>query len=87
MIGESSQPFNRLMALVPIKERSDIKLKRFLLFRMKIDGEEATRDYLLKGIDHAKKSAFGGSLYEYLKDCGESLSGGAPKNLLPDESG
>ena len=54
---------------------------------MKIDGEEATRDYLLKGIAHAKKSAFSGSLYEYLVDSGESLSGWAPNNTLPDEPG
>jgi len=87
VIGEDKDCFLRLMALVPPRERSDAKLKRFLIFRMKIDGEETTREYLLKGIELSRERAFKGSLYEYLSDGG----GGWPENVLddtpPDEFG
>lgn len=87
LIDKGSQPFHRLMKLVPLEERLDIKLKRFLLFRMKIDGEEATRDYLLKGIAHAREHDFKGSLFDFLMESGESLAGGFQENSLPDEPG
>jgi hypothetical protein len=87
MIGDGSKPFQRLMALLPVKDRSDIKLKRFLVFRLKIDGEEATRAFLLKGLERAKENAFSGTLYEYLVDQEEALSGEIADNSLPDEPG
>ena len=76
MIGEASLPFQRLMELVPAKERADIKLKRFLVFRMRIDGEETTRAFLMKGMEHARKSAFNGTLYEYLMEREKTIPGG-----------
>lgn len=87
MIGEESLAFQRLMALVPAGDQKDIKLKRFLAFRMRIDGEEAARAYLLKGIEYAGKSEFNGTLYEYLVAKEASLSGEVAGNGPPDESG
>jgi hypothetical protein len=87
MTGEESQAFQRLMALVPDSDRADIKLKRFLAFRMRIDGEEAARVYLLKGIEHARVSVFDGTLYEYLVAQEATLPGGAGNVSPPDESG
>ena len=89
MIGEESRPFQRLMELVPDQDRGDTKLKRFLVFRMRIDGEEITRAFLMKGIEHARESAFKGTLYEYLMERENAVSGdgingqGSP----PDEPG
>jgi hypothetical protein len=89
MVGEDSRPFQRLMALVPDKDRADIKLKRFLVFRMKIDGEEPTRDLLIKGIEQAGESDFNGTLYEFLMDHEAAISGDDMEGpgLPPDESG
>jgi hypothetical protein len=87
MFGEGSRSFQRLMELVPAKDRADIKLKRFLVFRMKIDGEEATRTFLLNGIEHARESAFNGTLYDYLVDHEAILSRGGMDSLPPDEPG
>lgn len=87
MIGEGSQSFQRLMALVPVEDRGDIRLQRFLVFRMKIDGEEATRAYLEKGIAHARDSAFNGTLYEYLVQQEAALSGEVTETTPPDEPG
>ena len=87
MFGEGSRSFERLMELVPPKDRPDIKLQRFLVFRMKIDGEVATRAFLLEGIANARESAFDGTLYEYLVDHEAMLSGRGENSLPPDESG
>jgi hypothetical protein len=87
MYGDGSRSFQRLMDLVPAEDRADIKLKRFLVFRMKIDGEDATRAFLMNGIAHARESAFNGTLYEYLMDREAMLSGNGLDSMPPDESG
>ncbi len=87
MVGEDRRSFDRLMELVPLEDREDIKLKRFLVFRMKIDGEDAARAFLINGIEHAKESAFKGTLYEYLVDREAMNTGGPMENTPPDESG
>jgi hypothetical protein len=87
MTGEENQAFLRLMALVPAKDQTDIKLKRFLAFRMRIDGEEAARAYLLKVIEQARESIFNGTLYEYLVAQEATMPGEAANNTPPDESG
>jgi len=87
MMGEENQAFKRLMALVPDEDKTDLKLKRFLVFRMRIDGEEATRAYLLGGIEHARESAFNGALYDYLVDREAMFSGKEAENIPPDEPG
>jgi len=87
MMGGENQAFQRLLALVPAEERTDTKLKRFLAFRLRIDGEDATRAYLLKGIEHARESAFKGTLYEYLMDREATFSGEWMDNIPPDEPG
>jgi len=87
LIGEENQAFQRLMALVPSGDRTDIKLIRFLVFRMRIDGEETTRAYLLKGIEHAKESGFNGALYDYLMDREAVITGALAKDSPPDVPG
>jgi hypothetical protein len=54
---------------------------------MRIDGEEATRAYLLGGIEHARESAFNGALYDYLVDREAMFSGKEAENIPPDEPG
>jgi hypothetical protein len=87
MTGEENQAYQRLMALVPDKDQADIKLRRFLAFRMRIDGEEAARAYLIKGIEHARVSVFDGTLYEYLVAQEATLPGDVTDNTPPDEPG
>ena len=85
LAGDELLSFQRLMALVPPEAQSDIKLKRFLVFRMKIDGEETTRNYLLDGLQEVREKAFPGSLYEYLSD--GSTGGDNITDPPPDEMG
>lgn len=86
LIGEDLEQLQRLMGILPPKDRSDAKLKRFLVFRLRIDGEETTRNYLLKGLSRYRETAFKGSLYEYLSDGGGGAEDGF-KNTVPDERG
>jgi hypothetical protein len=61
-----SEELERLMRLVPADQRDDIRLKRFLAFRLKLDGLVATQVYLSNKIMAAEKSPYLGRLYDYL---------------------
>ena len=58
----------RVMLLVPEKDKQDLNLQRIIAFRLKLDGEPETRAYLVKKIEETIKCAYTGSLYEFLKD-------------------
>lgn len=60
--------FKRVMRLVPDRDKHDKKLQRLIAFRLRIDGEAAISEYLIKKIKEARKCSFRGSLYDYLKD-------------------
>jgi hypothetical protein len=60
--------FERVMRMVPDRDRHDKKLQRLIAFRLRIDGEAAISEYLIKKIKEAIKCSFRGSLYDYLKD-------------------
>jgi len=58
----------RVMLLVPEKDKQDLNLQRIIAFRLKLDGEPETRAYLAKKIEETIQCAYTGSLYEFLKD-------------------
>lgn len=66
----------RVMRMVPDKDRSDKKLQRLLAFRLKIDGEATTSEYLIRKIREIIQCAYTGSFYDFIKndavkrDCG-----------------
>jgi hypothetical protein len=60
------EKLDRLMRLVPDDQRGDIRLKRFLAFRLKLDGLVACQAYLSHQISAAEQSAFKGRLYDFL---------------------
>lgn len=66
--GPFQTTFQRVMRMVPDRDRQDKKLQRLIAFRLKIDGEAAISVYLIKKIKEAIKCSFRGSLYDYLKD-------------------
>lgn len=71
-IEEQEGPFqdilNRVMRMVPEKDRSDVHLQRLIAFRLRVDGEVVIRDYLLDKIREIIQCAYTGSLYDYLKN-------------------
>jgi hypothetical protein len=71
-IEEQDGPFKmilqRVLRMVPDRDKQDKKLQRLIAFRLKIDGEAAISEYLLKKIREAIKCSYTGSLYDYLKN-------------------
>ena len=66
--GAFQTAFQRVMRMVPDRDKQDKKLQRLIAFRLKIDGEAAISEYLIKKIREAIKCSFHGSLYDFLKD-------------------
>jgi hypothetical protein len=54
-----------------------VALQRLLAFRLRIDGESSTREYLMRKIRDMIQSSFKGSLYEFLKDDRQSDTAGS----------
>ena len=82
--GPFQMVFKRVMRMVPDRDRNDKKLQRLIAFRLRIDGEAATTEYLIKKIKEAIKCAHTSSFYEFLKDDIQQAScNGAGKNTDP----
>jgi len=56
----------QLMRLLPDDQRDDLRLKRFLAFRLKLDGLVATQVYLANELIAAEKSAYHGPMFDFL---------------------
>ena len=82
--GEFKAILQRVLRMVPDRDKDDKKLQRLIAFRLRIDGEAAISEYLLKKIREMIKCSYTGSLYDYLKDdlmardCQESNSDRSP---------
>lgn len=68
MEGPFKASFQRVMRMVPDKDKQDKNLQRLIAFRLKIDGEAGVTEYLIKKIRDAVKCAYAGKLYEFLKN-------------------
>ena len=55
-----------VMRMVPERDRKDINLQRLLAFRLRIDGEGATREFLMRNIRDMVQSTHQGRLYDFL---------------------
>jgi len=66
--GPFKMVLQRVLRMVPDRDKHDKKLQRLIAFRLKVDGEAAISEYLLKNIREAIKCSYTGSLYDYLKD-------------------
>lgn len=71
-IESSGGPYQALLRnvlrMVPDRDKDDVDLKRLLAFRLRIDGESATREYLMRKIRDMIQCAYQGRLYDFLKD-------------------
>ena len=66
--GPFQNVFQRIMRMVPARDKKDKNLQRLLAFRLKIDGEAALSEFLIRKIRDTIKCAYTGSLYDFLKD-------------------
>jgi hypothetical protein len=60
--------FQRIMRMVPDRDKKDKNLQRLLAFRLRVDGEAALKEYMIRKIRETIKCAYTGSLYDFLKD-------------------
>ncbi|MCP4694913.1 MAG: hypothetical protein GY859_43195 [Desulfobacterales bacterium] len=71
-IEESEGPFKlvfqRVMRMVPDRDRNDKNLQRLIAFRLKNDGEAATTGYLIQKIRELVRCAYRGNFYDFIKD-------------------
>jgi hypothetical protein len=66
--GPFQNVFQRIMRMVPDRDKNDKNLQRLLAFRLRIDGEAALNEYLIRKIRETIKCAYTGSLYDFLKN-------------------
>lgn len=66
--GPYKAVFQRIMRMVPDRDKNDKNLQRLLAFRLRTDGEAALSEYLIRKIRETIKCAYTGSLYNFLKD-------------------
>ena len=66
--GPFQDVFQRMMRMVPDRDKKDKNLQRLLAFRLRIDGEAALNEYLIRKIRDTIRCAYTGSLYDFLKD-------------------
>ena len=66
--GPFQNALQRVMRMVPDRDKQDKKLQRLIAFRLRIDGEAVLSEYLIKKIKTAIKCSYRGSMYDYLKD-------------------
>ena len=66
--GPFRNVFQRFMRMVPDRDKNDKNLQRLLAFRLRIDGEAALNEYLIRKIRETIRCAYTGSLYDFLKN-------------------
>ena len=66
--GPFQAVFQRIMRMVPDRDKNDKNLQRLLAFRLKVDGEAVLSEFLIRKIRETIKCAYTGSLYEFLKN-------------------
>ena len=66
--GPFKSVFQRIMRMVPDRDKNDKNLQRLLAFRLRIDGEAVLSEYLIRKIRETIRCAYTGSLYNFLKD-------------------
>ena len=59
---------NNVLRMVPDRDKEDLELKRLLAFRLRTDGESATREYLMRKIRDMIQCAYHGRLYDFIKN-------------------
>lgn len=59
---------DRVIRMVPNSDKEDPQLRRLLAFRLRIDGEGATQEYLIRKIRDYIQCGFKGPFYEFIKD-------------------
>lgn len=75
-----------VLRMVPARDQDDVALQRLLAFRLRIDGEGATREFLMRKIRDMIQCRYNGRLYDFLRIAQPSHGDGAsPRHTDPPE--
>jgi hypothetical protein len=66
--GSQKAALQRVMRMIPDKDKQDKNLQRLLAFRLRVDGEAALSEHLLRKIRKSIECAYTGRLFDFLKD-------------------
>jgi hypothetical protein len=84
--GVFQQLLQRVMRMVPDRDRDDGNLRRLVAFRLKNDGEAATTEYLVAKIRDFIQCGAEGSLFSFLRgDLEDDSCSGADSRPDPPE--
>jgi hypothetical protein len=81
--GPHQIELKRIWRMVPDRDKDDLDLKRLLAFRVRVDGEAVTSEYLMRKIRDMIQCAYRGRLFDFLKGDGEA-SGCLPSGSFSD---
>ncbi len=79
--------FTRVMRMVPDRDKQDKSLQRLIAFRLKNDGEEVTRQFIISKIRDMVQCSYSGRLYDFIRnnekqaDCDFNSSGPDPPDI------
>jgi hypothetical protein len=66
--GPHQLVLKRIWRMVPDRDKDDLDLKRLLAFRLRVDGEAVTSEYLMRKIRDMIQCAYNGRLFDFLRD-------------------
>lgn len=87
LTGGNKKAFDRLVGMFGRSDQKDHDLQKLIAFRLKLDGEEVTRTYLLKKMNLARECGFSGRFFDFIKDDRELKRCGINNSSFPDEAG
>ncbi len=83
----SEKVIDELLKMPPDGQRDDERLQRLVAFRLNLDGEGPTREYLYRKMQHLSVCGYTGDLYDFLKDARQEETCGLEMPGPPDTVG
>jgi hypothetical protein len=84
--GKLHMMLRNVLRMVPERDQTDVALQRLLAFRLRIDGENTTREYLMRNIRDMIQCRYHGRLYEFLRNNHKTVVRGKSQDNDPPES-
>lgn len=85
--GPEHVVLRNVLRMVPEKDQGDVALQRLLAFRLRIDGESTTREYLMRKIRDMIQCRYSGRFFDFIKNDQESRACSiTPSDPDPPES-
>jgi hypothetical protein len=81
--GAFQHILQRVLRMVPDRDRDDRRLRRLIAFRLGVDGESATSEYLVRSIRDYVRASGVADFYDFLVGRGASVPPRPPEQDPP----